>query len=61
MARKKQVYKIFDVLAEKECKIVGKTVLPDGSIEFEFSGGFEIIMPKGTTDKKAIKQAKKNY
>ena len=61
MARKSYVAKVFDKLAEKECKIVSKAVNDDGSITFSFTGGFDIVMPAGTTDKKAIKQAKKIY
>lgn len=61
MARKSYIAGVYNKLAEKECKIVGKVVEADGSITFSFAGGFDMNMPEGTTDKAAIKKAKKNY
>jgi hypothetical protein len=61
MARKSTIAKIYDAIEERDCKIIGKVVEADGSITFEFAGGFDINMPAGTTDKAAIKRARKNF
>ncbi len=61
MARRKLIDKLYKKSRENACKITKKEVLEDGSICFEFSGGFDMILPAETTDKEAIKKALKEW
>lgn len=60
MSNKKAIHKIFDEIEEQDCKITNKEILGNGYTRFTFAGGFFIDFPDGTSDKTAIKKARKS-
>ena len=61
MGKRMHLNKIYNAIKDRDCKIVNKVIEEDGTITFEFAGHFDINMPAGTTDKEAIKKARKIF